>query len=179
MVIGGSLPARGRRGKTGTSPCDTLSPMKLREMLHGEAALYLGAGAVAFTGLGLLLGYAFRRKETPRAAGWLSSPTNIAYGPQPVACASCDGIESWLQRRTTVQEVEGGGAEIPWAGIMVGAPESQFSREWAAFKASMRPGDELWTFSSPEESWRALAGRGGIALVRGGQVVDSIVTILN
>jgi hypothetical protein len=155
--------------------------MKLREAFPGEAALYLGAGAVAFAGLGLLLGYAMGRKETPvgggtRPGGWL--PMNSAYGPQNAPTMpgqkdqGCDcHIESWLKSRTTIAEVEGGGARVGWYGIAVSGP---LGEDWAGLKRTMRPGDELWTFSSPEESWRALAGRAGIALVRGGRVVDSM-----
>ena len=38
--------------------------------------------------------------------------------------------------------------------------------EWEAQKAELKPGDELWTFTSPPESWKRLMGRAGIALVR-------------
>jgi hypothetical protein len=46
-------------------------------------------------------------------------------------------------------------------------------------KADMQPNDELWTFSSPPRTWEDLAGRAGIALVRDGQVIEVIVTMLN
>ena len=51
--------------------------------------------------------------------------------------------------------------------------------EWEALKARMQPGDELWTFASSPESWRNLAGRAGIALVRNGQIVERLVTMMN
>lgn len=47
------------------------------------------------------------------------------------------------------------------------------------FVAKVQPGDEIWTFKSPPESWRALAGRAGFAIVRGGQVVADLVTVLS
>jgi hypothetical protein len=43
----------------------------------------------------------------------------------------------------------------------------------------MVPGDEIWEFSSPPESWACLAGRAGIALVRDGEVVELITTIMS
>jgi hypothetical protein len=46
-------------------------------------------------------------------------------------------------------------------------------------KVRLMPGDELWTFSGPPDSWQALAGRSGFALVRAGRVIDHIVTRLN
>jgi hypothetical protein len=43
----------------------------------------------------------------------------------------------------------------------------------------MQDGDELWTFSSSDESWKHLAGHAGISLVRDGKVISSLVTQMN
>jgi len=43
----------------------------------------------------------------------------------------------------------------------------------------MQEGDELWEFCSSWESWQKLAGRAGIALVRNGEVVASVDTMMN
>lgn len=51
--------------------------------------------------------------------------------------------------------------------------------EWEVLKASMQPSDELWTFASSSASWRALAGRAGVALVRDGNIVATIITMKN
>ena len=51
--------------------------------------------------------------------------------------------------------------------------------EWREMVGSMREGDELWEYRSPEHFWEHLAGRAGIALVRKGEVVDAITTALN
>jgi hypothetical protein len=56
----------------------------------------------------------------------------------------------WLQERITAEEAE----------------RMQTHAQWETLRASMQPGDELWTFASPAESWQRLAGRSGIALVR-------------
>src|SRR5438105_4131275 len=45
--------------------------------------------------------------------------------------------------------------------------------------SKMQDGDELWEFCSPPDSWAHMAGRAGIALVRGGNVLDSIVSMRN
>ena len=50
---------------------------------------------------------------------------------------------------------------------------------WRALVSKMQDADELWTFSSSDESWVHLGGRAGIALVRRGEIVDSIVTEMN
>jgi len=62
---------------------------------------------------------------------------------------------AWLKRRLAVARVDG-----------------QSDGDWAHFAAKVRAGDELWTFASPQESWRILAGVAGVALVRGGQIVE-------
>lgn len=48
-----------------------------------------------------------------------------------------------------------------------------------ALREAMREGGELWRFSSPREAWQARCGRAGIALVRDGVPVCSVVTMLN
>ena len=66
----------------------------------------------------------------------------------------------------------------PRASIML-KPFAFLNAEWEALKTRMQPGDELWTFSSSPQSWRDLAGRAGIALVRNGQIVERLVTMMN
>ena len=43
----------------------------------------------------------------------------------------------------------------------------------------MRPGDRIVRFESPAASWEDLAGRAGIALVRDGEAIGAIVTMMN
>ncbi len=90
---------------------------------------------------------------------------------------------TWLQKKVTVAQAE---AEHP--GISderkVRSPEAAKPfgfqhQKWEEFKAGMLPSDELWTFSSPADSWRDLAGRAGIALVRNGVPIRTIVTVMN
>ncbi len=61
----------------------------------------------------------------------------------------------------------------------LGKPFGSLNKEWQALRAKQRVGEEIWTFSSPVDSWKHLAGRGGVALVRSGKVIRAIVTILN
>jgi hypothetical protein len=53
------------------------------------------------------------------------------------------------------------------------------SPQWEALKGQMQPGDELWSFTSPKEDWSRLMGRAGIALVRDGVMIASIITRMN
>jgi hypothetical protein len=51
--------------------------------------------------------------------------------------------------------------------------------EWESLKAEMKPGDEIWTFASPKDYWINHAGRAGVALVREGNAIKAVVTVLN
>jgi hypothetical protein len=90
---------------------------------------------------------------------------------------------AWLIKKISVAEAE---AEYP--GVRderakqhpaLARPFGALNAKWEALKADIRPGDELWTFSSPPRTWEDLAGRAGIALVRDGQAIEVIVTKLN
>jgi hypothetical protein len=50
---------------------------------------------------------------------------------------------------------------------------------WRQCFSQMAPGDEIWAFSSSPASWACLAGRAGIALVRDGKIVDSILSVMS
>ena len=67
----------------------------------------------------------------------------------------------WLIRRIDVAEIE------------------KHPRWERAFKARMTDRDELWEFDSPAEYWEGLAGREGVALVRDGQPIAYVVTLMN
>jgi len=47
------------------------------------------------------------------------------------------------------------------------------------FGESMKPGDEIWFFSSPPEFWQSLCGSSGYVLVREGEVIDSFTTVIS
>lgn len=53
------------------------------------------------------------------------------------------------------------------------------SVQWQKIKSQMQPGDELYRFRSPPETWANLRGRAGIVLVRDGKVIEMLVTSLN
>ena len=91
--------------------------------------------------------------------------------------------KAWLDKKVTIAEAE---AEHP--GIMdervqrfpdAAKPFGFKSGQWEAIKAAMQPGDELWTFVSPAESWQNLAGRAGIALVRAGTTIAVLLGAMN
>jgi hypothetical protein len=47
---------------------------------------------------------------------------------------------------------------------------------WASIKSQFTPGDEVWKYCSPMEIWQNYKGEMGIAIVRQGAVVASVVT---
>lgn len=63
-------------------------------------------------------------------------------------------------------EADGGGL----AGVRA------YRERWRALRSEMLPGDELWTFRTPELGSAHFGGRAGYALVREGRVVDGVVT---
>ncbi len=79
----------------------------------------------------------------------------------------------WLIRRITVEEAEA--THTPRGG----KPFGFLNAKWEALKSRLRAGDELWIYRSPPASWEDLHGRMGVAVVRNGTVIDSIVTAMN
>ncbi len=50
---------------------------------------------------------------------------------------------------------------------------------WQKLKKQVLPGDEIWTFDSPDRFWRQGMGHQGIVLVRSGAYVDSYTVAMN
>lgn len=113
----------------------------------------------------------------------------VAYGGlAPAGAAVVNDARSvipktWLQKRISVAE-----AEAAYPGITgerverfpdAAKPFGFRHREWEKLKALILPGDEIWTFSSPPDSWADLTGRAGVALVRNGAPIRIIVTVMN
>jgi hypothetical protein len=78
----------------------------------------------------------------------------------------------WLSEKVSVEKAEAD-------NLSDGRPFGYQHRKWEHLKARMIPGDELWEFCSPEDTWAHLIGRQGYAVVRRGQVVDSLVTTMS
>jgi len=90
---------------------------------------------------------------------------------------------AWLEKKVTVAEAEAAHPGITDDRIarfpQAAKPFGFQHQKWEEFKAAMLPGDELWTFSSPADSWKHLAGRAGIAIVRNGVPVRIIITLMS
>jgi hypothetical protein len=58
-------------------------------------------------------------------------------------------------------------------------PFAYINDAWEELKSEVRAGDLIYFFTSDEESWWALCGREGYALIRDGKVVAMIVTAMS
>lgn len=80
--------------------------------------------------------------------------------------------KQWLDHTISVEQAEA-------QNMVDGIPFEASSESWKRLKDSLQSGGILWTYCSPSESFKALAGRCGIAVVRDGRVVMQLVTIMN
>lgn len=87
--------------------------------------------------------------------------------------------KDWLKRKLTIEQAEAENMVTDERLGQAPVPFGYCNNMWRALLAKMRSGDELWEFSSSRESWQHLCGRRGIALVRGGEVVASVLTEMN
>ena len=88
-------------------------------------------------------------------------------------------MKDWLKKKITVSEAE---AEHMFTSPRLGPSPVSFgfqNAEWRTFVAKMEGTDELWAFSSGGKSWQHLCGQAGISLVRNGEIINSIVTVMN
>ena len=87
--------------------------------------------------------------------------------------------KEWLKRKLTVREAEEIHLVYHEQFGKRGVPFGFLNSEWRELVAHMIDGDEIWEFRSPGITWERLAGRAGICLVRDGEIIDSIVTMMN
>jgi hypothetical protein len=76
--------------------------------------------------------------------------------------------KAWLHKQVSVTEVED---DIKNSELFVS--------RWNHLKAGLQPGDEVWSFVSPADTWKHLTGRAGYVIVREGRLVDGMVTMMN
>lgn len=87
--------------------------------------------------------------------------------------------KEWFKKKITREQAE---VEHTVEDPRLGPPAIPFgfqNAEWRKMVAMMKDGDELWAFCSEIESWQILCGRAGISLVREGEIIESIVTMMN
>lgn len=85
----------------------------------------------------------------------------------------------WLQKKTSVEAAE---RENLVHDERLGQDPLPFgfqNDKWKLLLKGMQAGDELWEFSSPPKTWEMMCGRAGIALIRRGEVMAAIITVMN
>lgn len=85
-------------------------------------------------------------------------------------------VRSWFPRKIHIPEPE---RDVPKGWLVRRLSDEETALQHPRFRTRMQEGDEVWEFNSPAHFWEHLAGRAGIALVRDGEVVDSIIASMN
>lgn len=88
-------------------------------------------------------------------------------------------VKDWLTKKVTVQEAEASHTPKPDKDNPNPVPFGHINDRWKELLAEMQPDDELWEFRSPPETWQHLAGRAGFAVIRKGEVVAVLTTMMN
>jgi hypothetical protein len=84
-----------------------------------------------------------------------------------------EAFMSWRQDHTDIARIEASPIldhEEPFTDAWT---------DWKAFKSLVQPGDELWTFRSPQDEWDRHMGWQGILLIRAGVLADFLITAQN
>ena len=64
-------------------------------------------------------------------------------------------------------------------GKSVTQPFGFMNADWLRLKNLYQPGDKLIEFTSSQESWAQMAGRAGYQLLRGSEILYTVITVMN
>lgn len=84
-----------------------------------------------------------------------------------------------LTRKLTVEQVEAENMPPKEGSAIPPVPFGAGNRRWNEFLAQMQEGDELWEFISSPASWKGRSGRAGLTLLRDGEEVAGIYTLMS
>ena len=84
-----------------------------------------------------------------------------------------EAFMAWRRERVTVEQVESQPI------LDHEEPVSPAFEDWQRLKQLMQPGDELWTFGSPQAEWDRHMGFQGLVLVRDGKLIECAITAQN
>lgn len=84
--------------------------------------------------------------------------------------------KEWLTAQTTLQEIM---ATCNNEDPQVAAVANHYLNQAAPLFQQMQPGDELWNYSSPSGHWANNQGDAGLAIVRNGEIIDSMCMVRN
>lgn len=93
-----------------------------------------------------------------------------------VRCATVDGRDIWRDEIAALDVPE----ETQRQLLLEGERSQRWVDErWKPFIACKSPGDELWRYRSPDDTWISLAGVAGYAIIREGMIVKTLTTQMN
>lgn len=105
--------------------------------------------------------------------GWGCSRPQPQPARPPLAEVKKGSNEDLIMRLkiqvVTIADVEAGRTKYDKPG----------GKEWEKFKTSVQPGDEVWYFCSPAETWQNLMGWRGYAIFRNGKFAGEYTTAEN
>lgn len=85
----------------------------------------------------------------------------------------------WLTKQITIDQAETDYLELDDRISPDPVPFGFNNHHWVRLKSELKDEDELWLYCSPNETWTNMCGRGGICIVRDGEVYKSMVTMMN
>ncbi len=95
--------------------------------------------------------------------------------------------QNWLRQKGTPEDFErarlervAAGFNLPFEKVLqkfAARPFGALTDAWRSFIGRMQPGDELWSFSSPDDTFPKKLGCQGFAIVREGSIRDTLITL--
>jgi hypothetical protein len=83
-----------------------------------------------------------------------------------------------LKKKYTVAEAEAENMEPDPSRANLLTPFGG-SLKWEKLLSMIQPGDELWSYSTSEDSWKHRAGRAGFVLIRNDEFLFTMLTKMN
>lgn len=84
---------------------------------------------------------------------------------------------AWLRNRYTIDELDAQLQGQLSSHLII--PKSEFEAQLQHFKIMSRLGGDVFSFSSPPDTWKYMMGRGGYALVREERSLAFVETLMN
>jgi hypothetical protein len=113
--------------------------------------------------------------------GMMANDALIDHRPKPTSTLSFQEVHRhrFIRKYASVQEAENENMVTDSRLGDVPVPFGFNNHQWRELLAEMQDGDELWTFTTSDESWDNGCGRAGISLVRNGKEVACIIGKMN
>lgn len=81
----------------------------------------------------------------------------------------------WLEKQETIEQLLARCDNSDVSQVL----RTEYRKLVNAVAALMQPGDELWHYSSPDDTWQKMCGRGGFVIIRAGQIVHEQLVVRN